>query len=106
MYNNLPTRATRLTVSHDTAASELTELGKLALEPILINVPGEVTNEQVGGSTLGGSLGLGLLNSGNRLLLGLALLGGLLLSLGLGVRAVGAVRAGPRLGLGIVGLLT
>jgi hypothetical protein len=97
---NLPTRATRFTVSDDTAASELTELGELALEPILINVPGQVANEQVRGSTLGGILGLGLLGSSDGLLLGLALLGGLLLSLGLRVGAVGAVRAGLGLRIG------
>jgi hypothetical protein len=100
MHNNLPTGATRVTVSDDAAASELTELGELALEPLLVNVPGQVTDEQVGGSTLGGILSLGLLGSSDGLLLGLALLGGLLLSLGLGVRAVGAVRAGLGLGIG------
>lgn len=100
MYDNLPTGATGLTVSDDAAASELTELGELALEPLLVNVPGQVTDEQVGGGTLGDILSLGLLSRSDGLLLGLALLGGLLLSLGLGVRAVGAVRAGLGLEIG------
>lgn len=89
--SNLPARAAALTIGHNTAASKLTELGELTLEPILINVPRQVTNEQVGGSTLRGLLGLGLLSRGSRLLISLALLGslgGILAILGLRLRAV------------------
>lgn len=92
---HLPTRATRLTVSHDTATSQLAELLELAAEPVLVDVPREVTNEQVGGSTLGNLSSLGLLSRGSGLLNGLALLGGL--GSLLAVR-FGAVRV--RLGVG------
>jgi hypothetical protein len=92
------TGAARLTVGDNAAAGELTELGELTLEPLLVDVPGEVANEEVGGSTLGSISSLGLLGNSLGLVISLALLGdGLLLRLRLGVRAVGA-RA--RLGVG------
>lgn len=89
--------AARLTVGNDTAARELTELGELALEPVLIDVPGQVTDEQVGRGALGDLLGLGLLSRGGGLLIGLALLRGLgVLAVRVGVGGVGvrAVRVG------------
>jgi hypothetical protein len=87
--------AARLTVGHDTAASELTEGAELRLEPVLIDVPGQVTDEQVGRGTLGDILGLGLLSGSDGLLIGLALLGGLLLlAVRVGVGGVGGVGVG------------
>lgn len=86
--------AAGLTVGDNAAAGELTELGELALEPLLIDVPGQVTDEEVGGGTLGDLSGLGLLGDGLGLVISLALLGRLaVLRVGLGVRAVG-VRVG------------
>lgn len=87
--------AARFTVSHNTARN-LAELGELALEPLLIDVPGQVADEQVGGSTLGNLSGLGLLSGSLDLVISLALLGGLgsvLAVLRLRLR-VGAVRVG------------
>jgi hypothetical protein len=72
-----------LTVSDDTAANNLTEALELAAEPVLIDVPAHVTNEEVLDTLLsGGLLGLGLLDSGGSGLLSLALLGGSLVALG------------------------
>lgn len=86
--------AAGLTVGDNAAAGELTELGELTLEPLLIDVPGQVTDEEVGGGTLGDLSGLGLLGDGLGLVISLALLGRLaVLRVGLGVRAVG-VRVG------------
>lgn len=86
--------AAGLTVGDNAAARELTELGELALEPLLIDVPGEVTDEEVGGGTLGDFLSLGLLGNGLGLVISLALLGRLA-GLRVGVRAVGVrVRVG------------
>jgi hypothetical protein len=90
------TGAAGLTVGDNAAAGELTELGELTLEPLLVDVPGEVANEEVGGGTLGSISSLRLLGSSLGLIISLALLrDGLLLRLGLG--AIG-VRA--RLGVG------
>jgi hypothetical protein len=86
--------AARVTVGHDTAASELTELAELLLEPGLIDVPGQVADEQVGGGTLGGILSLGLLSGSDGLLISLALLGGLGLLLAVRVGGVGGVGVG------------
>ena len=90
------TGATRVTVGNNTARA-LAELGELALKPVLIDVPGQVTNEKVGRGTLG-NISLGLLSGGLGLVISLALLGVLggvlaLLRLGLRVGAVGAVGA-------------
>lgn len=99
---NLPARATSVTLGHDTN-SNLTELLELAVEPLLIHVPGEVANEEVVGASASGLLSLGLLGGGGRLVLGLALLGlrGLFLRLGLRRVRVRRVRRvlGGRLGL-------
>jgi hypothetical protein len=86
--------AASLTVGDDAASGELTELGELTLEPLLVDIPGEVANEEVGRGTLGNFLSLGLLGSGLGLGISLALLGRLL---GVGV---GAVRVGTRLRVG------
>lgn len=89
------TGAAGFTVSHNTARN-LAELGELALEPLLIDVPGQVADEQVGGSTLGNLSGLGLLSGSLNLVISLALLGGfgsVLAVLRLRLR-VGAVRVG------------
>jgi len=88
--------AAGLTVGDNADTGEFTELGELTLEPLLIDVPGQVADEEVGGGTLGSFLGLGLLGSGLRLVISLALLGGLAV---LRVR-VGAVRVGARLRVG------
>mgnify|MGYP001596329099 FL=1 len=67
--------ATRLAVGDDASASDLTELLKLAVQPLVINVPAQVTNEQVLGSGIL-DLSLGLLGGGLLLfVIGLALLG-------------------------------
>lgn len=86
--------AAGLTVGDNAATGELTELGELTLEPLLIDVPGQVTDEEVGGGTLGDLSGLGLLGDGLGLVISLALLGRLaVLRVGVRVRAVG-VRVG------------
>lgn len=98
------TGATRVTVSHNAGASELTELAELALEPLLIDVPGQVADEKVGGGALRDILSLGLLSSGSGLLIGLALLRGLgVLAIGVRVRVggIGGVR-GVGVGVGRV----
>jgi hypothetical protein len=93
-----------LTVSDDTAANDLTEALELAAEPVLIDVPAHVTNEEVLDTLLSGGLfSLGLLDSGGSCLLSLALLGGSLLALGsrrvVGVGVRGVVRVGGGGGL-------
>jgi len=89
------TGAARVTVSHNAGASELTELAELALEPLLIDVPGQVADEKVGGGALRDILSLGLLSSGSGLLIGLALLGGLgVLAVGVRVGGIGGVGVG------------
>lgn len=71
---NIPFSTASLTVSDDTAASDLTEALELALKPVLVDVPAEVSDEQVL-DTLASILGLVLLHSGLALSLSLALLG-------------------------------
>lgn len=74
----------RVAVGDDSDASELAILLKLAGEPVLIDVPAEVTNEQVGGWLLSLAIDhdLGALRGGRGLLLRLALLVGLLFDFG------------------------
>jgi hypothetical protein len=63
-------------VGDDTSTSDLSELLELTVEPLVINVPAQVTNEQVCGSIgRGSSLGLDLLCGSFGLILSLALLG-------------------------------
>lgn len=79
----LPLGALGVTVSDDADISNLTALGELGTEPVVVNVPGETTDKDGAGSTLSSGRGFGLdLLDGGLLDLGLALLG-------LRVRAVG-----------------
>jgi hypothetical protein len=92
---NLPTGATRVAVGDNAHTRKLTEALELLAEPLLVDVPGQVTDEKVGRSARSLLISLlGLLGGGSRLLLSLALLGGLLrLRLGrVGVRALGVFR--------------
>jgi hypothetical protein len=81
------TRSTRVTVGDDTGRDDLAALGELGLEPVVVDVPRELSDEDGGrlGSVVsvgvGDGGGLGLLSGGLRLLSS-ALLG--LLSGGLG----------------------
>jgi hypothetical protein len=89
---DIPLGAAGLTVSDDTAANDLTEALELATEPVFIDVPAHVTNEEVLDALFsGGLLGLGLLNDGLGNFLSLALLGGSLffVAVGIGVRVGG-----------------
>jgi hypothetical protein len=96
--------AARLAVGDDASASDLSELLKLAVQPLVINVPAQVTNEQVLGSGIL-DLSLGLLGGGLLLLIiSLALLGwggllGALLLLGV----VGVVRVLLLVAVGRIG---
>ncbi len=67
------TGSARLLVSDDTGAGDLSELLELTVEPLIINVPAQVADEQVLGSSIG-SISLGLLGSSWCLILGFALL--------------------------------
>lgn len=79
--------AARLAVSHDTSASELTELLKLAVQPLVVDVPAQVTDEEVL-DTITTGLNLGLLGRSSNLVVSLTLLRWLLnISAGLLVRA-------------------
>ena len=96
--------AAGLTVADDTAAGDVSEVLELTAEPVLIDVPAHVTNEEVLDTLLSGGLfSLGLLDSGGSCLLSLALLGGSLLALGsrrvVGVGVRGVVRVGGGGGL-------
>lgn len=100
--------AAGLAVRDDAGTGDLTELLKLAVQPLVINVPGKVTDEEVLGTSIGGSLSLDLLDGGLLLLvIGLALLGwsgllsaGLLRIGAVGIRVRTGLRIGARLGLG------
>jgi hypothetical protein len=84
--------AATFAVGDDTAAGDVTEALEFATKPGLVNVPAQAANEQVR-DTLGcGSFSLGLLDSGLSCGLGLALVGGCLLFLAVGVG--GVVRVG------------
>lgn len=97
--------AARLAVRDDTSASDLTKLLKLAVQPLVINVPAKVANEQVlGASVLSSSLVL--LDRDLLLVISLTLLGrssllGALLFLRL-IRVIGVGRSS--LGLLLLGL--
>jgi hypothetical protein len=68
-------------VEHDSGRRDLTELVELGLEPVVVDVPRELANEDVGGSFLlavgtssdGTSLGLGLLGGNLLVVLSLSL---------------------------------
>lgn len=66
--------STRVTVGNDTGSRNLTKLLELTVQPLVVDVPAQVTNEQVLGSRLVDSFNLGLLCGGNGLIVGLALL--------------------------------
>lgn len=67
--------ATSCLVRDDTSARDLSELLELTVQPLIINVPAQVTDKQVGGSGLSDSLDLRLLCGGSGVFLSLALLG-------------------------------
>lgn len=94
--------AAGVAVRDDTGAGDLTELLELAVQPLVINVPAQVTNEKVLGASVLNSVGLDLLGGGLLLIISLALLGwssllGLLSGFLLGIGRIGGIRA--RLGL-------
>jgi len=91
-YEYLPTRATSLTLGYDTHTGQLTKLLEFGSQPLLVDVPRQVANEEVGRGTLSRLLSLRLLLGRSRLIVSLALLGVLGLLLLIRVR-VGAVRA-------------
>jgi len=73
-----PLRASRVSVADNASTSDLTELFKLAEEPLIIDIPAQVTDKQVVGSSIlstGRGLGLSLLGWGNLCIICLALLG-------------------------------
>jgi hypothetical protein len=100
--------STTLTVRDDTSPSDLTEALELLQQPLVINVPAQVTNEQVLCAIVLSSLDLGLLCDRLGLFLSLTLLGWGSLFLGTEVARVGVGTisgAGGR-GVGVgVGLL-
>jgi hypothetical protein len=67
--------AARVSVGQDIGTCDLTELLELSHKPLIVDVPAEVTDKQVlGSSVFDFCLGLGLLCGLNGLILGLALL--------------------------------
>lgn len=107
LLENLPLGTTSLTVGDDTAADNLAKALKLTTEPVLVNVPAHVANEQVLDALFSDGLdSLGLLDRGLGDFLSLALLGGSLgfiavrfgrgvgVRVGIGVRVRGVVRGG------------
>ena len=101
---DIPLGTASLAVSNDTATNDLTEALKLAAEPVFVDVPAHVANEEVGDALASSRLfGLGLFHGGLSSFLSLALLGGSLLALGsrrvVGVGVRGVVRVGGGGGL-------
>ena len=95
---DIPLGTASLAVSNDTATNDLTEALKLAAEPVFVDVPAHVANEEVGDALASSRLfGLGLFHGGLSSFLSLALLGGSLFFL-IAVRGVGA-RVGARVGV-------
>jgi hypothetical protein len=62
-------------IRDNTSTRDLAELLELTVQPLVIDVPAQITDEQIGGSVLGDSLNLGLLCRGDGVILSLALLG-------------------------------
>jgi hypothetical protein len=83
--------ATSGLVADDTSTRDLSELLELTVQPLVINVPAQVTNEQVLGSSILTILSLGLLCGSSRLLVCFALLGW---RFGLALVRVAGVRSG------------
>lgn len=89
----LPSRTTRLLIHFDHSTLNLAVARKFTMEPVIIDIPGQLTNKQVLlVLVIALSTGLGLLRSGCGDLLCLALLGRRL-CLALTVRIRGVVRA-------------
>jgi hypothetical protein len=86
---DVPLGATRLAVSDDAAAVNGSVGSEGGREPLLVDIPAKVANEQVLNTLLASGLGLGLLDDGLGLILSLALLGGGLLLIGIAVAGVG-----------------
>ena len=104
---DIPPGTASLAVSNDTATNDLTEALKLAAEPVFVDVPAHVANEEVGDALASSRLfGLGLFHGGLSSFLSLALLGGSLFFLiavrGVGARVGARVRAGVGAGVGVV----
>ena len=83
-----PLGTASITVGDDAAASDVAKLFKLAREPVLVNVPAEVTDEEVLNSLITCLLSLGLLYSRLSVGFSLALLRGSLLLVALAGRRV------------------
>ena len=77
-----------LTVRDDTSSSDLTEALELLQQPLVINVPAQVADEQVLCAIILNSVDLGLLCDWLGLILGLALLGWGSFLLGIGIARV------------------
>lgn len=86
--------ASTLTIGDDVCTGDLSELLELTVQPLVIDVPAQVTNEQVLASIVIDGLGLGLLGGCDGLVFGLALLGW---SFSLSGRVI---RIGSRAGVG------
>jgi hypothetical protein len=87
-----PSGAATLTLSHDADTREFTEVFELATQPFLVDVPRQITNEQIG--RVVGFLSLGFLGGRYCLFFGLALLGSFLGHLLALVRLLLGVRVG------------
>jgi hypothetical protein len=85
---DLPLGTLSLAVGDDAAAGDLTIALKLASEPVLVDAPAEVSDEEVLDTLFCdlGDLGLCLLDDGLSLFFSLALLGGSFLLIVAGVR--------------------
>jgi hypothetical protein len=97
---DIPLGAARLAVSDNAAALDGAVRRESLRQPVLINVPAEVADEQVLDTLLTRCLSLCLLDDGLGLSLSLALLGRNLL-LGVAVAGVVGVRIGVR---GVIGI--
>jgi hypothetical protein len=74
---SLPFSTTSVAIGHDAAASDLSEALEFTLEPLLINVPAEVTDEEILDTFASiHRLRFGLFDGGFIRSLSLALLGG------------------------------
>ncbi|KKA17256.1 hypothetical protein T310_8982 [Rasamsonia emersonii CBS 393.64] len=104
-----PSRATRITLSHDTHTGKFAKLFELAAQPLFIDIPREIADKEVG--RVFSAFSLGLLRSRGLLFLSFALLRcflghlfgllffGFILGLGLGLGFRLRLRLRARLGL-------
>lgn len=67
------TRLLGVTVEDDSGRNNFTARLELGLEPVVVDIPRELADENVGSGFLVTAIGLGLLRRGNRLFLGLSL---------------------------------